>query len=214
MCRLRETVNENKLQSTSEEKEGNKKAKPLDAPTSKTADGTPIPPQYATLVPESGGSAALVIEAALGSYMYGPVLALTCTTTEGLEMLEHLDSIFPTGYACVVPHNRIETSTLTVKGNMRLVRRTGVQKVSKGTAPSSRTLATIFELESDCARKFNSPEGHAPRGLGDNVVARAVVAYRDASGWPSVGPTIQSIEVRRDYQGSGLVQDLFNAIER
>lgn len=176
-----------------------------------------MPARCASLVPEGGGSAVLVIESAPGSYMYGPVLALTCTTMEALEMLEHLDSIFPTGYACVVPHNAMGTVVQTVGGamTMRLTRRTGVQRAGKKkTPPSSKTLATIFELESDGARKFDSPEGRAPHGLGDKVVARAVVAYRDASGWPSVGPTIQSIEVRRDYQGSELVQDLFNAIER
>lgn len=203
---------------TGEDKEGKKgKTKPpSDASTSETLDGaTATPAQRASLVPEGGGSAVLVIEAAPGSYMYGPVLALTCTTAEALEMLEHLDSIFPTGYACVVPHNAMGTVVQTVGGVMRLTRRTGVQRVAKKkTPPSSKTLATIFELESDRAPKFDSPEGHAPHGLGDNVVARAVVAYRDASGWPSVGPTIRSIEVRRDYQGSELVQDLFNAIER
>lgn len=205
------------FQGTGEGKEGKQKTKPSepsDGPTSKTSESKPVPAPTASLVPEGGGKATLVIETAPGSYMYGPVLALTSTTTEALEMLEHLQSIFPTGYACVVPHSDVETSMRTEVGHMRVTRRTGAQKVGKKTAPSSKTLATIFELESDGAPKFSSPEGHVSHGLADNVVARAVIAYRDASGWPSVGPTIQSIEVRRDYQGSGLVQDLFNAIER
>lgn len=155
-----------------------------------------------------------MIEGAPGSYMYGPVLALTSTTPDALESLEYLESIFHTGYAVILPHNKMETNMRTVKGNMRLTTRTGIQEIGKEDTPSAKSLATIFELEFDRAPKFASPAGHAPHAVGDNVVARAVIAYRDATGWPSLGPTIQSIEVRGDYQGSRLVQDLFNAIER
>lgn len=155
-----------------------------------------------------------MIEAAPGSYMYGPVLALTCTTPDALETLEHLDSIFPTGYAAILHHNKAETNIRTEYGIMRLTIRTGGQKIGKKKNPSAKSLATIFELELHRAPRFLSPAGHAPHSIGDKVVARAVIAYRDASGWASLGPTIQSIEVRRDYQGSALVQDLFNAIER
>ena len=167
------------------------------------------------LSPENGDPPPLVIEAAAGSYMYGPVLALTSTTADSFETLEYLESIFRTGYASLMRHNRLQSNVRTVKGIMRLTTRTGVQQPEKKKQPpSSRSLATIFELESERAPKLSSPEGHRPHTLSANVVARAVIAYRDASGWPSVGPTILSIEVRRDYQGSGLVQDLFNAIER
>lgn len=97
---------------------------------------------------------------------------------------------------------------------MRLTVRTGMQEIVKEVTPSFKSLATIFDLEFDRAPKFASPAGHPPHAVGDNVVARAVIAYRDASGWASLGPTIQSIEVRRDYHESGLVQEFFNAIER
>jgi len=180
-------------------------------------DKAPPAPPAVLLAPEGGGAPPLVIEAAPGSYMYGPVLALTSTTTDAFEMLEYLESIFRTGYASLMPHKQMQTNVRTVKGIMRLTTRTGVQqadKKDKKAVPSSKSLATIFELEFDRAPKFSSPEGHRPHTLGANVVARAVIAYRDASAWTSVGPTILSIEVRRDYQGSGLVQDLFNAIER
>lgn len=166
------------------------------------------------LAPEKGGVPPLVIEAAPGSYMYGPVLALTSTTVDAQETLEYLESIFHTGYAVLLPHAKMESNVRTVKGNMRLTTRTGIQQVVKKKNPSAKSLTTIFELELDRAPKFASPAGHAPHAVADNVVARAVIAYRDATGWPSLGPTIQSIEVRRDYQGGNLVQDLFNAIER
>lgn len=171
-------------------------------------------PAAAFLAPEGGGTPPLVIEAAPGSYLYGPVLALTSTTGEALDTLEYLESIFHTGYAAIVPHKMMETNMRTVKGNLRLTTRTGMQQVEEEKIPSAKSLATVFELECDRAPKFSSPEGHPPHAVGDTVVARAVIAYRDATGWASLGPTLQSIEVRRDYQGSGLAQDLFNAIER
>lgn len=156
-----------------------------------------------------------MIEAAPGRYMYGPVLALTSTTPDALETLEYLESIFHTGYAALLPHNKMESNMRTVKGNMRLTTRTGIQEMGKKKkTPSAKSLSTVFELEHDRAPNFSSPAGHAPHAVSDTVVARAVIAYRDATGWASLGPTIQSIQVRRDYQGSGLVQDLFNAIER
>ncbi|CAM9185977.1 unnamed protein product [Scytosiphon promiscuus] len=197
------------------EEEGKKKKKSSDSPSSKSTDDEDSsgPSPDVMLVPEAGGSPALVIEAAPGSYMYGPVLALTSTTTDAQETLEYLESIFHTGYACILPHGTSGVNIRTRKGNMRLTKRTGVQEVEKKSAPSGKSLATIFELEFNRAPEFNNPEGHEPHGLGDKTVARAVIAYRDASGWPSLGPTFQSLEVRRDYHGSGLVQDLFNAIE-
>lgn len=110
--------------------------------------------------------------------MYGPVLALTSTMIDAQEMLEYLESIFHTGYACILPHDAMATNMRTRKGSMRLTTRTGVHQEEKKGAPSSKSLATIFELEFDRAPKFNSPDGHKPHGLGDNVVARAVIAYR------------------------------------
>lgn len=181
----------------------------------KSSDAAPTgKPSAATiLAPEEDGTPPLVIEEAPGGYMYGHVLSLTSTTADALETLEYLESIFHPGYAVIVPHNKMQTNMRTVKGNMRLTSRTGMEQMEEKKTPSSKSLATIFELESDRAVKFDSPAGRAAHTVGDSVVARAVIAYRDACGWPSLGPTIQSIEVRRDYQGSGLVQDLFNAIE-
>lgn len=205
------------------DKEGSKKK-------GKSSEEAPTPgknktPTAVALAPEGGGAPPLVIEEAPGSFMYGPVVALTSTNADAQETLEHLESIFPTGYAAILPHNRMETNVRTVKGNTRLTTRTGMQRVAssakddkkakgKTATPSAKSLATIFELELDRARRFDSPAGHPPHTAGDTVVARAVIAFRDATGWASLGPTVQSIEVRRDYQGSGLVQDLFNAIER
>lgn len=161
------------------EDDGKKKKKSSDPPSSKTTDGDkPGPSPDVLLVPGGGGSPALVIEAAPGSYMYGPVLALTSTTADAQETLEYLDSIFHTGYACILHHKPSEVNIRTRKGNMRLTKRTGVHEVDKKTAPSGKSLATIFELEFNRAPKFNSPEGHESHGLGDKTVARAVVAYR------------------------------------
>lgn len=162
------------------EDEGKKINKPSDPPASKGTgdDDTSGPSPDVLLVPAGGGSPALVIEAAPGSYMYGPVLALTSTTPDAQETLEYLESIFHTGYACILPHGTSGVNIRTRKGNMRLTKRTGVQEVDKKSAPSGKSLATIFELEFNRAPKFNSPEGHEPHGLGDKTVARAVIAYR------------------------------------
>eukprot|EP00752_Nemacystus_decipiens_P003276 g3032.t1 len=189
-----------------DDKAGKKKTKSPDRPTG-TVTG-------AVIAPKDGSTPPLVIEAPPGGYMYGPVLALTSTTPDALETLDYLESIFPTGYAVLLPHTKLESNVRTAKGNVRLTTRTGVQQIAAKETPSAKSLATIFELELDLAPMFDSPAGHPPHAVGDSVVARAVIAYRDATGWPSLGPTIQSIEVRRDYQGSLLVQDLFNAIER
>lgn len=66
--------------------------------------------------------------------------------------------------------------------------------------------------------KSKTPPPHLPLSRGHTrcviqVVARCLLAYRDGSRWSSVGPTVSSIAVRRDYQGYALAQDLFNAVE-
>lgn len=188
-----------------------------DKETSKTVSpgSTPAGVEKATkpskvVLSSKAGAVVLTIEASRGDSMYGNVLTLTSTILATQEALEYLQSIFPPGYACVVPHDVAQTVIGTARGAMVLVKRTGVEE--KGM--SAESLGTIFELKDDDAPKFESPKGYQPpRGVGDSVVARCVVGYRDASRLPSLGPTIQSLAVRTDYQGIGLVQDLFNAVE-
>lgn len=141
--------------------------------------------------------------------MYGNVLALTSTRVAAEKALRYLESVFPPGFACIVPHDVIESSIATVMGTMRITKRTAVDSNNL----SAESLVTVFELEADEAPAFDNPEGHEPHGVGDQVVARCVLAYADGSSRPSTSPTIQSIAVRSDYQGSGLVLDLFNAVE-
>lgn len=172
-------------------------------------------PTEVQLTKEDDKSPVLFIEKAAegNNYMYGNTLKLTSTTEETTSTLKHLETIFPSGFACIVPHDSVTTNVATVKGTMKLIRRTGVEKDKS----SANTLATIFELDAgDGAKKFGQPEDQEEesRGVGENVVARCVLGYRDASCWPCVGPTVQSMVVRTDCQGSGLIQDLFNAVER
>lgn len=169
----------------------------------------PVTPTCSTIVSKDD-TPVLVIETAPSSYVYGNILILTSILAESQKTLNYLQSIFPSGFACIVTHDVVQTNVDTDKGPMKLVRRTGVAS----DASSAENLATIFELEVDGAPMFYNPEGSARHGVWDNVVARCVLGYRDASAWPSVGPTVQSIAVRRDYQGRGLVLDLFNEVER
>lgn len=155
------------------------------------------------------GHHVLTVETAPGKLMYGNVLTLTSTRIAAEKALEYLDSVFPLGFACIVPHDVMESSISTVMGTMRLTKWTAMDSDNVSAA----SLATVFELEADGAPTFDNPEGHEPHGVGDQVVARCVLVYADGSSRPSVGPTIQSIAVRSDYQGSGLVLDLFNAVE-
>lgn len=171
-------------------------------------DEQPIAPKTVKLE-SKGGNVILNIETALGKNIYGDILTLTCTVVDIQKTLQYLESIFPTGFACIVPHDLVATTIDTVKGPMKLIKRTGVDKDTS----SAEHLTTIFELEVEDAPPFDNPEGLEPHGVGDKIVARCVMGYRDASFWPSVGPTIQSLAVRRDYHGTGLVQDLFNAVE-
>lgn len=151
----------------------------------------------------------LTVETAPGQLMYGNVLTLTSTRVAAEKALQYLESVFPLGFACIVPHDVMESSISTVVGTMRITKRTAVSSDNL----SAGSLATVFELEADGAPAFDNPEGHEPHGVGDQVVARCVLVYADGSSRPSAGPTIESIAVRSDYQGSGLVLDLFNAIE-
>ena len=139
--------------------------------------------------------------------MYGNTLMLTTGyASEAHETLEYLDSIFPEGFSCTIAHDAVVTSMDTAMGTMRLIRRTGVER----TQTSAENLATVFELEAEGAPSVQSGK---PYGIAPKVVARCVLGYRDASVWSSVGPTIQTIMVRTDYQRGSLVQLLFNAVE-
>lgn len=155
------------------------------------------------------GHHVLTVEMAPGKLMYGNVLTLTSTRVAAEKALKYLESVFPLGFACIVPHDVMESSISTVMGTMRITKRTAVDSATLSAA----SLATVFELEDVGAPAFDNPEGQDPHGVGDQVVARCVLVYADGSSRPSVGPTIQSIAVRSDYQGSGLVLDLFNAVE-
>lgn len=153
------------------------------------------------------GHPILMIETAPGEHMYGPTLMLTSNTVESLEALEYLDSIFPVGYSCLIYHDVLAVTMETVVGTMRLICRTGIGSKQL----SAKHMATIFEVEAEGAPKVLSGK-HL--GIAPKVVARCVLGYRDASVWQSVGPTIQTLMIRTDYQGNGLVQELFNAVEK
>lgn len=148
-----------------------------------------------------------MVEAAPGEHMYGTTLMLTSNTVESLEALEYLDSIFPVDYSCLIYHDALAMTMETVVGTMRLISRTGIGS----TQLSAKHMATIFEVEAEGAPKVHSGR---PLGIAPKVVARCVMGYRDASVWQSVGPTIQTLMVRTDYQGNGLVQELFIAVEK
>lgn len=168
----------------------------------------PVPPARVWLVAKSD-IPVLTVETAPGKLVYGNVLTLTSTHKAAQKALQYLESIFPQGFACMVPHDVMESNIATAMGTMRITKRTALDSDDISAA----NLATVFELEADGAPTFDNPEGHPPHGVGDEVVARCVLVYADTSLRPSVGPTIQSIAVRMDYQGCGLVLDLFNAIE-
>lgn len=113
------------------------------------------------------GQTVLAIEKAPGDHMYGRnVLVLTNTMPETRPALEHLVTFFPPGCSSVVAHDVAEVEIPTVIGYMTLLRRTGVER----TASSASNLTTIFELYDVNALVFESPKGHEPHGVGDQVM--------------------------------------------
>ena len=147
-----------------------------------------------------------------GGHLYGPVVAITTNSKRGPSKLKEIFDDYQSGSFSLIVHDEAVSATVTMLGEMTLSRRTGVQKAITPDEPQAKSLATIFELQTDKARQC--PLGQRPPGIGGNTVARCVVAYRDDSRWPSVGPTIRLLMVRRDFQGIGLAQQLFNEVEK
>lgn len=157
-----------------------------------------------------------IVEDFPGGHLYNEVVAITSLSSRSRSTLETAFAVNSPGSACLIYHDKAEKPIATMSGDMTLTRRTGVDIGLLEDKPMAHTLTTIFEIKAADAPEYPSDRAvyERPTGTGRKTVARCVVAYRDASRWSSVGPSIRWFMVRRDYQGIGLAQQLFDEVEK
>lgn len=157
-----------------------------------------------------------IVEDVPGGHLYNEVVAITSLSSRSRSTLETAFAVNSPGSACLIYHDKSEKPIATMAGDMTLSRRTGVHRGLGEDRPMAHTLTTIFEIKAADAPEYppDSAMFGRPIGTDPKTVARCVVAYRDASRWSSVGPSIRMFMVRRDYQGIGLAQQLFDEVEK
>jgi hypothetical protein len=117
------------------------------------------------------------LEANVGRYVI-----FQATTEAGCEMIVKMNSFVQWGYTAFIFHDKIS----------RQIDRNKVLTVTSGLLPrlssDDATLSTRFEVL-----------------VNGTVSSYCHLSYRDLSGDPSIGPTVEMIAVHRDFRGQGLL---------
>jgi hypothetical protein len=118
----------------------------------------------------------------------GRYAVLEATDEAGCEMIFKISAFCQWGYCAFLFHDTIE-------------RQVGPEKILRVTTGFGRErkqgISTKFDL---CMR--------------DIVVARCLLAYKDMSKDPSIGPTIELIAVHKEYRGLKLLEELWFWVKR
>jgi MYND finger len=112
------------------------------------------------------------------------------TTEEGCKMMVKCVSLSTWGYMTCLFHDKVE---IDLTSGRKIISTTGLGL----NDDDKRGISTRFQLQCD-----------------DQDVARCHLSYRDGSGDPSVGPTIEMIEVRRDCRGKDYLPILWFWVHR
>ena len=107
-------------------------------------------------------------------------------TNEGLLLMMKINATSSYGHCAMLEHARVEQS---VAEGYKLV-------VVSGHAPDE-------DEEKGLATRFTLFEG-------DQEIGRCLLSYRDGSYDPSMGPTIEMIQIRQDHRGKGFIKVLWH----
>lgn len=113
---------------------------------------------------------------------------LESTTEEGMIALRIMQTCSAHGYACIIDHDETE---IDIGDGRKLVKVSGLA-ADNHDRDDKNELATRFAITENGTQ-----------------VARCLLAYRDGSYDPSIGPTIAMIAVHKDHRGQGLLPVLW-----
>jgi hypothetical protein len=118
----------------------------------------------------------------LGDPNVGFYAQLESTTQEGMIALRILEACSVHGYACIIDHDQAELDL-----------------------GDGRTLVKVSGLASDDSHENNELATRFAIVENDQEIARCLLAYRDGSYDPSIGPTIAMMAVHKHHRGKNLL---------
>lgn len=128
------------------------------------------------------------------------ILEVISWTPEASDALAAVMAGYSAGQCWFHRHGRVEHTVQTKIGSKRLVKIVGVDK----NAVDSGQTAAIFTIEGENSPFKNTPAGADKFKLRENVIARAIVAFRNGAFFMTRSPTLESILVRSDFHNNDL----------